>query len=59
MIYKFYKQGRIIKTDKSRLWVGGEIYVGQDILVRGTHFVVDNIINKGAIKIILLRDKCK
>lgn len=59
MLYQFIKQRRTIKTDDSSLWVGGEIFVGQTILVRMTWFVVKNIEIRGNVKIITLTDKSK
>ena len=59
MLYQFIKQRRTIKIDDSRLWVGGEIFVGQTILVRMTWFVVKGIECRGNVKIITLTDKSK
>lgn len=59
MLYQFVKKRRTIKNEDSRMWVGGEISIGQDILVRRTWFVVKNIINRGMVKIIVLTDKSK
>lgn len=56
MVYLFVKQGRTIKTEDSKLWVGGEITEGKEILVRQTRFIVKKIAVHEMFKEIKLKD---
>lgn len=56
MKYVFYKQKRIIKIDDSKLWVGGEIEIGQYIIVRRTRLLVKSVVTHGNMKVITLTD---
>lgn len=59
MIYRFKKQKRIIKAEDSCMWIDGEIYVDQSILVRKTMFIVKDIVQEGNVKVITLTYKRK
>lgn len=56
MVYVFVKQGRVIKVEDARLWVGGEIELGMDITVRHTLLRVKDIERKLASNIYTLTD---
>lgn len=56
MLYVFVKQGRVIKIEDARLWVGGEIELGMDITVRHTLLRVKDIERKLTSNIYTLTD---